>query len=96
MITVSCPLNPSITENLMTGNLEVWGGRFVMEVPLGTTLKDLKWIQKPNKPNASIETKTVEGSKGNTYTLRKLNDKWTCSCPGFKFRRNCKHTKTMK
>ena len=30
---------------------------------------------------------TVEGSNGNIYTI--INGK--CSCPGFKFRRKCKH-----
>ena len=30
---------------------------------------------------------TVKGSKGNTYTI--IDNK--CSCPGFKFRGQCKH-----
>ncbi len=36
--------------------------------------------------------KTVQGSKGNTYTVVKDAGRITCTCPGFTFRGNCKHT----
>jgi hypothetical protein len=42
-----------------------------------------------------VETKRVEiivqGSKDNTYTVVKENGKKSCTCPGFGFRRTCKH-----
>lgn len=34
---------------------------------------------------------TVQGSKGNTYIVTSENGKKTCTCPGFGFRRTCKH-----
>lgn len=37
-------------------------------------------------------TKTVEGSKGQTYIVTAENGKATCTCPGFQFRKSCKHT----
>jgi hypothetical protein len=45
------------------------------------------------EPKASerIE-RIVQGSKGNTYTVVKEGGKITCTCPGFTFRSNCKHT----
>lgn len=37
------------------------------------------------------ETITVQGSKGNTYIVTKENGKASCTCPGFSFRKTCKH-----
>jgi hypothetical protein len=37
------------------------------------------------------EVITVQGSKGNTYTVIKEGSKTSCSCPGFGFRKTCKH-----
>jgi len=34
---------------------------------------------------------TVQGSKGNTYLVIRKENKYTCSCPGFTFRKNCRH-----
>lgn len=35
--------------------------------------------------------RTVAGSKGNTYTVIKEGSRASCTCPGFSFRRTCKH-----
>ena len=40
---------------------------------------------------SSRETITVQGSKGNTYIVTKENGKVSCSCPGYSFRKSCKH-----
>lgn len=34
---------------------------------------------------------TVEGSKGNAYTVSLDNGHYDCTCPGFGFRKQCKH-----
>ena len=39
------------------------------------------------------ERRKVEGSKGNTYELTKTNGKWSCTCPGFEYRKDCKHVR---
>ncbi len=34
---------------------------------------------------------TVRGSKGQDYVVSNSNGRWTCTCPGFQFRKNCRH-----
>jgi uncharacterized Zn finger protein len=34
---------------------------------------------------------TVQGSKGNTYVVTKENGKVSCSCPGYSYRKSCRH-----
>ena len=41
------------------------------------------------------ETIVVQGSKGNTYVVTKENGKATCTCPGFGFRKTCKHVQEV-
>ena len=40
-------------------------------------------------------TKTVQGSKGNTYIVTAENGKATCTCQGYSFRKSCKHTQEV-
>ena len=44
------------------------------------------------KVKASNDTRTVQGSKGQTYTVN--DSEGTCTCPGFTFRGTCKHLGT--
>ena len=37
-----------------------------------------------------VRTKVVKGSKGNEYVVT-LGARPSCTCPGFQFRRSCKH-----
>lgn len=39
----------------------------------------------------SREVITVQGSKGQTYVVTKENGKATCSCPGYSYRKSCRH-----
>ena len=41
------------------------------------------------------KTIVVQGSKGNTYIVTKENGKVSCSCPGFGFRKSCRHIKEI-
>ena len=42
-------------------------------------------------PKVERIEKVVEGSKGNTYTVIKDGSRATCTCPGYSFRKTCKH-----
>ena len=44
------------------------------------------------------DTKTwsVNGSKGSKYTVVRTRNKWTCTCPGFQFRRSCRHIQELQ
>ncbi len=38
-----------------------------------------------------VATYDVIGSTGNTYTVSNNGGTWTCTCPGFGWRRKCRH-----
>jgi hypothetical protein len=44
---------------------------------------------KESEPQGQVWT--VAGSKGNQYFVNLNGSHWTCSCPGFGFRRRCRH-----
>ena len=37
------------------------------------------------------KTWTVQGSRGSQYVVVRSKNSWSCNCPGFQFRRSCKH-----
>ncbi len=42
------------------------------------------------------ETWSVEGSKGSCYTVIRTKNKWACTCPGFQFRKSCRHIQELQ
>jgi uncharacterized Zn finger protein len=46
------------------------------------------------KPDPNV--RTVEGSKGQVYTLQKNNGSWSCSCPGYTYRGACRHVAELQ
>ena len=63
-------------------------------VPHGTTLKDLEWI--PTYPKVVKET--VKEYKVKNYTVRVYGSgqKVTCDCPGYTYRKKCKHSEEYR
>jgi hypothetical protein len=55
-------------------------------------LKMIKGVTKPMKEETKIVHIEVPGSKGNMYHVTNESGRWTCTCAGFQFRRQCKHT----
>ena len=45
---------------------------------------------------AEVRTYDVVGSKGDTYTVTDNGGTWTCTYPGFGWRRKCKHVEAQK
>lgn len=39
---------------------------------------------------------TVDGSRGSRYTVIRSKSLWTCTCPGFQFRKSCRHIQELK
>ena len=97
MKRVEVYMTPGIMKSTVSGKTYIVAGKWV-EVPDGTTLADVdKYVihVKPASP-ATIETWEVQGSRGNVYTIRRReNGELSCSCPGFGFRRKCKHTSAV-
>ena len=43
------------------------------------------------KTAEEVRTWTIKGSKGNEYTVMRTANGYSCTCPGFTFRKSCKH-----
>lgn len=43
-------------------------------------------------PNVLFVESTQEAGRGNFYRLAVERGAWRCTCPGFRFRRHCKHS----
>jgi hypothetical protein len=102
MITISGPWNPCIARSSVDGKLYAHSGSVSVEVPEGTSLSNLNWIRpkriKPKEQVSKTLEKIVTGSKGNKYIVKynTVTKKKTCTCPGFNFRRKCKHLEELK
>ena len=71
----------------------------IREIPLHRVI-DIKYADGSiaEKQLAKDDTRTwvVEGSKGSKYTVVRSQNIWTCTCPGFQFRKHCKHIQNLK
>ena len=46
--------------------------------------------------NQDTRTWTVDGSRGSKYNVIRTQNAWTCTCPGFQFRKSCRHIQELK
>jgi hypothetical protein len=44
----------------------------------------------------SVRVWTVTGSKGDEYTVKCQDGEYSCSCPGFMYRKHCRHITEVK
>ncbi len=92
---------PSIVPMPLRGKTYAVGGDVWLEVPNGTTLTEVSQYMvfkgyKCAEPPAPLSW-TVEGSKGKAYVVKLSNEGiWSCTCPGYSFRRRCKHIEKTK
>ena len=92
---VEVPMPPAIMVSPVSGKTYAVGGKWV-EIPAGTTRDELHKYVVHVKPKRDVESWQVQGSRGNVYTLRRVNGgKVTCSCPGYGWHKRCKHTKAV-
>ena len=93
---VEMPMPPGIFKSTVSGKTYAVGGKWV-EIPEGTTREDLHKYAIHKKREFDIKTWKVTSSSGSTYTVTRINgERYTCNCPGFKFRRKCKHTQQIR
>ena len=94
---VKVPMRPALWRN--GDKLYAIGGTCI-EVPSDTTMETLaNYVVHDPSTQLEVSQKdrwTVEGSNGNRYTVIKIGGKYKCSCPGFGFRKKCKHSKRIK
>lgn len=99
MITIKSTLNPTVI-TVSSGTYAVAGSLW-LPVPAGTTINDIKWIPEraPRIPIVTAEIKVykIPSSNGkDSYEVKFEHGQWTCECPGFGFRRKCKHIEKAK
>ena len=75
-------------------------GSVWVEVPDGTSFDELSAYvtYKPRvaAPIVGENSWSVKGSKGNIYTVKLSQGTYSCTCPGFGFRRKCRHITEIK
>ena len=90
---------PPILANMPSGRYAISGATW-LRVPEDTTREDLPryMVVKATeaKPEVPARTWEVRGSKGDEYIVKNQSDQWTCTCPGFGWRRKCKHIEGKK
>jgi len=95
---VTVPWNPALTR-MLDGQLYAISGGTWIPVPDGTTRADLPKYMTWNAPSemaTQMQRWTVTGSKGSAYTVQEYGGAWRCSCPGYQFRRKCRHIEGVR
>ena len=100
MFPIEVRFPPSLLNSPRTGIRYAIGDGKWVEVPPETTREDLTqwfvWKGYGTPQDASAGSWEVEGSTGNKYTVRRAQEAYSCSCPGFGWRRKCKHVEQVK
>jgi len=71
----------------------------IREIPLAS-ITSLEYADGRSAVKQSVNTDTrtwsVEGSRGSRYTVIRTRSTWTCTCPGFQFRKSCRHIQELQ
>jgi hypothetical protein len=99
-IPVRVPYNP-VLSRMLDGQLYAISGPVWIPVPDGTTRADLPMYMTWERPGVASDAPqaqrwTVSGSKGKTYRVEEYGGAWRCSCPGYQYRRKCRHITERK
>mgnify|MGYP001465727408 CR=1 FL=1 len=92
------PVKVTMPPALMRGPDKTWiVAGCMIQVPQGTTQEEMhKWVTYvPPAPPQNVWK--ISSSSGGSYTVNRWpNGSWTCSCPGHKFHKRCKHVTEAK
>jgi len=103
---IECTFPPALSKIGDKRYLCGTGGPWI-EVPMDTKIEEVmkRWV-KPEKTTIldeldAIDTEDkeyqVENSKKNGfYTVTNKNGHWSCTCPGYGYRRKCRHIEEKK
>ena len=89
MIKIKGYMNPTVI-NTVDGTFAVSGSNWV-DVPVGTKLKDINWVNTSPK----IKKSKPMSWKVKDYTVIFNKDFYSCTCLGYTYRRKCKHIKQI-
>ena len=71
----------------------------IREIPLHR-ITDIKYADGAAAQREAVKDDTrtwvVEGSRGSRYTVVRSKNIWTCTCPGYQFRKSCRHVTELK
>ena len=62
----------------------------------GRTFVEVKELGEIDLDLVKSEKWEFTGSKGDTYIVQKIDGQLSCSCPGYRFRGDCKHLQLAK
>jgi len=83
MIKIKGYMNPTVI-NTVDGSFAVSGSNWI-NVPIGTELKDIKWVKPKVKKYKSNSWKVKD------YTISFKGSFYSCTCLGYIYRHKCKH-----
>jgi hypothetical protein len=97
MIEIKSLYQPVLV-NFPTGDRYVISGSNWIPVNDNITMDDVKWTPKYRTKKFNVYGEwTVNGSNGNTYTVKhKKGFGWWCGCKGFYYRKKCRHITDIK
>jgi hypothetical protein len=91
---------PPVLTTVGSGQRYAISGGTWIPVSADTTFDDLsKYMvvkRRESPSDGSQGSWQVEGSKGAIYTVKAVSGDFTCTCPGFGWRRKCKHIENIK
>lgn len=101
MLTIKSSLPPALYTLPGDTSYRVAGGHVISvngvdlaispPIPLSVGYSDIVW--QPTNPTNAVQPKsiTVQGKTGTYIVKIAVNGVKSCSCPGYSFRRTCKH-----
>jgi hypothetical protein len=97
-------LYPPIIVNFISGRSMIFhdegGGTIRIADDVTPDDTQVIWVRLPeNRETVAFKGEAqyeIPGSKGLPYTVTLNRGQWTCSCPGFGFRRRCRHVDEAK